>query len=180
MKKLLSTVAVIAVFGAFAASALAQSQPGKPLPARGRDSDEAAITVKAKVNTVCEIAGDIRTNVKIEVRANIKGDYSENDGDLKFGAYCNKKGEITVVSDKELTNEEYAGQNIPGFTNTINYQTRLTLPAGYETSNTNSKATFNALMGDVMLELPVTEQTAARLLAGEYKDELTIMIKSTN
>ena len=179
MRKLLSTAAVLALCGAFAAPAFAQSQPGKPLPERGQDGDEAVITVRANVNTVCEIADDIKTKIKIEVHANYEGDYSENDGDLHFGAYCNKQGKISVVSDGTLDNMTYGGDAPIGFTKTIAYTTELTLPEGYETSNDGTSASFNALMGEVMLELPVTEQTAARLLAGNYKDELTIMIKSS-
>ena len=178
MKKLLSTVAVLAVFGAFAGPAFAQSQPGKPLPKKGKSSDEQAITVKANVNTVCELAADIETNIKIEVRANYTGDYSENDGDLLFGAYCNKQGKITIDNDGTLENMDYKGETPAGFTKTIEYKTELTLPGNYETNNTGKTADFSALMGDVKLELPVSTQTASRLLAGKYKDDLTIMINS--
>ena len=178
MKKLLSTVAVIAVFSAFAGPAFAQSQPGKPLPKKGKDGDEKSITVKANVNTVCELAADIETNLKIEVRANYEGDYSENDGDLLFGAYCNKQGKITIDNDGTLENMDYTGDAPSGFTKTIEYKTELTLPGNYETSNTGKTADFSALRGNVMLELPVSEQTATRLLAGKYKDDLTIKIES--
>ncbi|MCB1885117.1 MAG: hypothetical protein KDG89_14155 [Geminicoccaceae bacterium] len=177
MRKLLSTAAVLALCGAFAAPALAQ-QPGKPLPAAGKDGDDKAITVTANVNTVCELATDMKTNVEIEVVANYEGDYSEKDGDLKFNAYCNKEGKIQVAKQGALKNQTYQGQAPNGFTKTIKYETKLTLPGDYKKGGPDNAPRFSALMGEVQLELPITPQTASRLLAGEYKDELTITISS--